>query len=163
SMGAAPAAPPAPETESVVAAAAAEPSEPAAPRAAGEWRHPLRFVWQMEADGRFTLTSDEFIGLLGPRTAAALGQSWEAMATELGLDPQGQFARAVATHDTWSSLTIDWPVDGSSERLVTELSGLPVFDRERTFRGYRGFGVCRDVARLAAVADLRRSDAAGDR
>ena len=45
-----------------------------------------------------------------------------------------------------------WPVDGSDERLTVELSGLPVFDRERTFRGYRGFGVCRDVARLNAIA-----------
>jgi signal transduction histidine kinase len=30
------------------------------------------------------------------------------------------------------------------------LSGLPLFDRDRIFRGYRGFGVCRDGARLAA-------------
>ena len=32
-------------------------------------------------------------------------------------------------------------------RLPVEMSGLPVFDRDRNFRGYRGFGVCRDVAR----------------
>jgi signal transduction histidine kinase len=32
-----------------------------------------------------------------------------------------------------------------------------VFDRDRSYRGYRGFGVCRDVARLAALAAARRA------
>ncbi len=47
--------------------AASSPQMPAAT----ERRHPLRFVWQMSEDGRFTLGSDEFIALIGPRTAAA--------------------------------------------------------------------------------------------
>jgi signal transduction histidine kinase len=50
---------------------------------------------------------------------------------------------------------VAWPVDNGDERLTVELSGLPVFDRDRTFRGYRGFGVCRDLARLAALAQNR--------
>ena len=29
--------------------------------------------------------------------------------------------------------------------MVVEMSGLPVFDRERQFKGFRGFGICRDV------------------
>jgi PAS domain S-box-containing protein len=32
-----------------------------------------------------------------------------------------------------------------------ELSGLPVYDRDRMFLGYRGFGVCRDVERIMAL------------
>jgi len=40
--------------------------------------------------------------------------------------------------------------------LPIELSGLPVFDRDRTFRGYRGFGVCRDVDRINALVRARR-------
>ena len=28
-------------------------------------RHPLRFVWDMDADGRFTIASDEFLQLIG--------------------------------------------------------------------------------------------------
>ncbi len=31
------------------------------------------------------------------------------------------------------------------------MSGLPVFDRERNFRGYRGFGICRDARRTIAA------------
>ncbi len=117
-----------------------------------ERRHPLRFVWQMDEAGRFTLGSDEFIGLIGPRTAAVLGRPWREIAAELGLDPEGRVAQALATHETWSGLTVGWPVDDSAERLEVELSGLPVFDRARDFRGYRGFGVCRDLARIAELA-----------
>lgn len=39
--------------------------------------------------------------------------------------------------------------------MPIELSGLPMFDRERRFRGYRGFGICRDVERLDALATAR--------
>ena len=63
--------------------------------------------------------------------------------------------KAVATHDTWSGITLNWPVDGG-EPLPVELSGLPVFDRARNFAGYRGFGVCRDLDALARLAALRR-------
>ena len=70
------------------------------------------------------------------------------MAATLGLDPEGQVARAFASRETWSGITVAFPVDGTDTRLAVELSGLPVFDRDRNFRGYRGFGVCRDVARI---------------
>jgi PAS domain S-box-containing protein len=111
----------------------------------------------MDEAGRFTVNSDEFAALVGPRTTSAIGRPWADMAAELGLDPPGQVARALATRDTWSGLGVTWPVDDSPEPLTVELSGLPVFDRERTFRGYRGFGVCRDVGRLAALAQRRQT------
>jgi PAS domain S-box-containing protein len=129
----------------------------AVPTAPRERRYPLRFVWKMDEDGRFTLDNDEFIALVGARAAAAVGRPWLEMASELGLDPEGEVARAVATRDTWSGLSVSWPLDAGAERLVVELSGLPMFDRDRMFRGYRGFGVCRDVARLAPLVDRRRS------
>jgi PAS domain S-box-containing protein len=125
-----------------------------------ERRHPLRFVWQMDAEGRFSIGSDEFIELIGPQTAAKLGQPWDNLAATLDLDPEDHVARAINTRDTWSGLSAAWPVDGSDERLAVELSGLPVFDRDRNFRGYRGFGVCRDLARIDALVK-RRHAAAG--
>jgi PAS domain S-box-containing protein len=122
-----------------------------------ERRHPLRFVWQMDANGRFTLGSDEFTEVIGPRVATRLGRPWDEINPELALDPEGQVARAIATHDTWSGITVSWPVDGSADRLKVELSGLPIYDRNRTFLGYRGFGVCRDVDRIATLTEMRRS------
>ena len=110
----------------------------------------------MDADGRFAIGSDEFIELMGPRTTSAFGRLWSEIAAELNLDPDNQVARAVATHETWSSITLSWPVDELRERLAVELSGLPVFDRNRNFRGYRGFGVLRDIARTNQLARARR-------
>jgi signal transduction histidine kinase len=109
----------------------------------------------MDADGRFVVGSDEFIELVGPRTTAAFGRLWSEIAAELKLDPENQVARAVETQETWSGITLSWPVDETSERLPTELSGLPVFDRDRKFRGYRGFGVCRDITRINALSRVR--------
>jgi signal transduction histidine kinase len=135
--------PPAPQT--------ASPAEPIVER-----RHPLRFVWQMDADGRFVVGSDEFIALVGPKTTAAFGRTWSEISAELKLDPGNQIARAVSSHETWSGIVIPWPVDETSDRLPVELSGLPVFDRDRSFRGYRGFGVCRDIARINELVRARR-------
>jgi len=139
--------------------AVAPPAPPPTPRAeapVAERRHPLRFVWQMDADGRFLVGSDEFVELVGPRTMAAFGRKWSEIAAELKLDPDNQVGRAVASHETWSGIVVSWPVDEANERLPVELSGLPVFDRERSFRGYRGFGVCRDIARINQLAKVRR-------
>jgi PAS domain S-box-containing protein len=75
-----------------------------------------------------------------------LGRPWAEVAAKLKLDPDGALARALAARDTWSGIVLHWPVDGSAERLPVEMSGLPVFDRERRFAGYRGFGLCRAAA-----------------
>ena len=120
-------------------------------------RLPLRFMWQMDATGHFSLGSDEFISLIGARTAAGFGQLWSDIAKRFGLDPEGRVEKAFATRNTWSGITLDWPVDGG-DRLPVELSGLPVFDRARNFAGYRGFGVCRDLDALARLAALRRHE-----
>ena len=126
------------------------------PEPAAERRHPLRFVWQMDADGRFVVGSDEFIDLVGPRTMATFGRPWREIASELKLDPEDQVERAAATRETWSGITLLWPIDETDERLPVELAGLPVFDRDRHFRGYRGFGVCRDVARINRLSRSRQ-------
>ncbi len=150
----------APRAEPVLAAAAPptppSPRTPAHDEPMAERRHPLRFVWQMDADGRFVVGSDEFMELMGPRTTAAFGRLWSEIAAELKLDPDHQVVRAVATRETWSGIVISWPVDELRERLPVELSGLPVFDRDRNFRGYRGFGVCRDIDRINQLARARR-------
>src|SRR5579883_1888854 len=153
------AAPEEPEEDDSIAGAATTPHTADVP--AGERRHPLRFVWQMDANERFTLGSDEFTEVIGPRVAVTLGRPWDEINDELALDPENQVARAVATRDTWSGITVSWPVDGIADRLKVELSGLPIYDRNRTFLGYRGFGVCRDVDRLAMLAVMRRSAHAG--
>jgi PAS domain S-box-containing protein len=163
-----------PTAEATAPDAATEPTEPTAPPAApvvesgaiaaapaAERRHPLRFVWQMDAEGRFGVGSDEFIELAGPHITSTFGRPWNEIADELKLDPDNQVARAIASRETWSGLVVSWPVDASNERLAIEMSGLPVFDRDRSFRGYRGFAVCRDIDRINQLARARREHQIG--
>jgi signal transduction histidine kinase len=140
-------------------AAAPEPAKPAALERKSSpalRRHPLRFVWQMDTAGRFSLDSEEFAGIVGAAPEYVSGRPWSEINAELGLDPAGRVAQAVASRETWSNITISWPVDGNDERLEVELAGLPAFDRSRDFLGYRGFGVCRDIAHMERLVIMRQ-------
>ncbi len=142
-----------PPNGDAIATPAAAPSPVDAPSPAPP-RLPLRFMWRVDEDDRFTLTTDEFIRLIGPHTAACFGRPWREIAETFGLDRDGQVTNALATRATWCGLTLDWPVDGSG-RIPVELSGLPVFDGARNFYGYRGFGVCRNLDGLARLTTER--------
>ena len=65
----------------------------------------MRFVWQMDADGRLTIDTEEFVTAIGPQATATLGRPWREIATELNLDADGQIERAIASRDTWSGIT----------------------------------------------------------
>jgi PAS domain S-box-containing protein len=125
---------------------------------------PVRFVWQMDAGHRFTRGIEDFTRLLGPKTAAVLlSEPWERAAAALQLDPKGEVARAIAAQQTFSGIVLDWPVDGTGERLAIELSGLPVFDRDRRFAGFRGFALCRDPTKRARGVSEASPDRIADR
>jgi len=109
----------------------------------------------MDAEGRFVLLSDEFIRLIGARTAAGFGRPWREIADEFSLDPDGRVAQALASHDTWAGITVNWPTDGGAP-LPVELAGLPTYDSQRNFSGFKGFGVCRDLDALNRLDAARR-------
>ncbi|PLX36095.1 MAG: PAS domain-containing sensor histidine kinase [Hyphomicrobiales bacterium] len=106
---------------------------------------PARFVWQMDVESRFTYVSTELAAAVGPRAADLVGRSWAEIAAEFDIDRDGKVARALARCDTWSGVTIDWPVDGTDLRVPVDLAALPAFGHKRTFEGFRGFGVCRTM------------------
>lgn len=156
--------PPATETIPPATETIARAPSPAVEAFAGQpqpRRVPLRFTWQMDREGRFTLGSDEFKGLIGPRTTAVFGRPWREIAETFGFDPTGRMMQAFATGVTWSGITLNWPVDGGGT-LPVELSGLPVFDAARNFIGYRGIGVCRDFDAIARLAALRLAESSGE-
>ncbi len=105
------------------------------------------------------LGGEDFAKLLGPKTAAVLDRPWNEIAATLKLDAQGSVEKALAARDTWSGIVVAWPVDDDDQPLPIEMSGLPVFDRDRQFEGFRGFGICRDVERLTALEQRRAQPA----
>ena len=118
-------------------------------------QRPLRFVWQTDAETHFTLASQEFVDLLGSKSSAVLGRSWAEIAKTLALDPAGEIAKALSRHETFSGIETAWPIDGLDQPLAVEMSGLPLSDSERSFGGFRGFGLCRDVERLRNLQGLK--------
>ncbi len=157
----APAAEPAPEIDIVASAidivAPAMVSAPDGAPSPDAPQHPLRFLWQIDADGCFSLDPGDFTRAIGARAAAGFQRPWREIAASPGLDPDGRVVKAVAARDSWSGIALNWPLDGGF-RLPVELSGLPVYDRARNFAGYRGFGICRDLEGLARLAALRRTE-----
>lgn len=145
------------DTDAFVRAAAVAPSRHPIPIESEEHsnRVPFRFVWQTDAEDRFSLASQEFADLLGPKIAAGFDRNWIEIAQILNLDPQGQVANALAARETFSGIVLFWPADHTDERLAVEMSGLPVFDRDRQFKGFRGFGICRNVDRLEEIRQRR--------
>ena len=96
------------------------------------------------------------MALIGPQTAAALGQPWSDIAASARARSRrpGRARLRLARHLERHHRRL--PGGRQRQRLAVELSGLPVFDRDRNFRGYRGFGICRDVARIAELTQTRR-------
>lgn len=136
------------------AVVAEEPSaEPATSADADAFRfEPLarsvKFVWQMDADRRFTLISDEFAAAVGPAAADLVGRSWNDISTDFAIDDDGTIAGLLARRDTWSGRTVLWPIEGTALRLPVDLAALPAFGRGRVFSGFRGFGTVRAEAPL---------------
>ncbi|MBV5263464.1 PAS domain-containing sensor histidine kinase [Pinisolibacter aquiterrae] len=139
-------------SETTPAAATALPPEPApAPGRRFQFTPPeraVKFVWQMDADHRFTLVSEEFAAVVGPAAADLVGRRWSEVAEDFDLDRDGTIAGALARRDTWSGRTLPWPIEGEALRILVDLAALPAFARGRTFSGFRGFGTCRTDAPL---------------
>jgi PAS domain S-box-containing protein len=161
--GAEPAAPAPPAEERPVSeqpVAAARPSAEIDRNAA-----PVRFVWRTDADGAFSAVSPEFAAAVGRAGADVIGRRFGDVAAAFGLDPTGEIAQLLERRDTWSGRTVRWPAAGL--RIPVDLAALPVYNRNREFEGFRGFGVARpaDAVHDPDTADLLETsqDAAGDR
>jgi PAS domain S-box-containing protein len=107
-------------------------------------RSPTRFVWQSGADGRFTSVSADLADAVGAPHAAQSGEDWAALGARAGIERIAGVVAAMKRRDTWSGVSVLWPVAGAATARPVELAALPVFDRDRNFAGFRGFGVFRD-------------------
>ncbi|KSV67775.1 ATP-binding protein [Ensifer sp. ENS08] len=109
----------------------------------------VRFVWKIDAEGRFSEISEEFATAVGPRAADVIGATFNHVAARYGLDPDQKIGALLQRRDTWSGKTIFWPVQGTSLKVPVDLAALPTYSRAREFDGFRGFG----IVRLADAVD----------
>ncbi|WAP69625.1 hypothetical protein [Jiella pelagia] len=116
------------------------------PRTAGD---PIRFVWRIDSEGRFRSLSPEFAEAVGPISAAVVDRSVDEVARAYRLDEDGALRRLLSRRDTWSGRTVMWPLEGTEKKVPVDLAALPIYARDRSFDGFRGFG----VVRLADAAD----------
>lgn len=146
---------PAEAAEAAPEEARSEPAEASPTTAAPAFVFPahgraVRFVFELDPQLAFTFVSADLAATVGPGMADILGRAWTEIAGRLEFDPAGRIAEALGRRDTFTGLTVDWPVEGENLRVPTDLAGMPVFGRERSFRGYRGFGVLKTGAAFEA-------------
>jgi PAS domain S-box-containing protein len=119
----------------------------------------LRFVFEIDGDGRVTLLSPDLARAVGPSAEAAVGRPWREVSDALGLDPAGAVSAAIGRRGGWGEIQISWPT-ADGRRLPIVLSALPMFDIGRTFVGFRGLGRATGAALAAASAEAAPSEPA---
>ena len=100
----------------------------------------VRFLWRTDGTDKVTEITPPLADVLGTEAADILGKDFADVAKYLDQEPQGPLARAFARHETFSGVEVLWPIAGAAAAVPVGLGGLPAFDRERRFDGYRGFG-----------------------
>lgn len=104
---------------------------------------PVRFVWKTDEAGQISELSEGFAASVGMKSSDILGRSFTEVTDTLGLDPGGEIAGLLERRDTWSGRSVLWPIVGTDLRVPVDLAALPAYGRDRSFEGFRGFGVAR--------------------
>lgn len=117
------------------------------------------WLWETDAAGRFTYASPKVRDLLGYEASEVIGRTpFDFMPSAEAKRVGAEFAEYVAARREFHEL-INVNVHKDGHEVVLETSGVPVFDHDGVFRGYRG--IDRDVtARARAQHRLTLADAA---
>jgi PAS domain S-box-containing protein len=101
----------------------------------------VRFLWQTDEAGRVASVTPPLAEIVGAQNADIVGRELATIVERLQLDPSGRLLSAMEVPETWSGIEVAWPIAGAAAAVPVDLGGFPVFDAERIFRGFRGFGV----------------------
>lgn len=125
-------------------------------------RAPVRFLWRTDPQGRFSAISDEFLEAVGITADRIVGRTFGEIADEFDLDADHEIAGLLERRDTWSGRAVRWPV-ADAWLVPVDLAALPAYDRDRSFEGFRGFGILRFGDAVADDGVRTRKTQAGDR
>ena len=121
-----------------------------------------RFLWTLDEEGRFGAPHPVLVAAVGTN-APERGESLEAFFRRVGMDGGDELARVVGEQETFSRVTLEWPLSGLDRRRLIALSAAPMFGRQREFLGYRGFGVLgEEIDAVAMPEDNMSAELAGD-
>jgi PAS domain S-box-containing protein len=101
----------------------------------------VRFLWQTDEAGRVTSVTPPLAEIVGAKNGDLVGRELAEVVERLRLDPSGKLLSAMQVPETWSGIEVVWPIAGAAAAVPVDLGGFPVFDPQRGFRGFRGFGV----------------------
>ncbi|MBM1169896.1 PAS domain-containing sensor histidine kinase [Microvirga arabica] len=122
-------------------------------------RGTIRFIWQADAQTRFTEVSPELAQAVGPIAADIIGRTWNEVCRSAVEDPDGAVADLFARRETWSGRTVLWNIGNASLQVPVDLAGMPVFSMDRELIGFRGFGLLRmDAAREREIIEKPMAD-----
>ena len=99
-----------------------------------------RFLWTLDEDGCFGESDPVLVAAVGAN-APCRGESVDALLGRAGLTGGDELVRVLEHRQTFSGVTVEWPLSGFAGRRLIELFAAPMFGRQREFLGYRGFGV----------------------
>jgi len=119
----------------------------------------LRLLWRTDRDDAITQIDDRTFARLGcpvrfaRRSLAEVVAGFDSLAAE-------RLRVALASRTTWSGISVRLPVADGALDVPIVLSASPMFDPDRTFAGYRGFGTI-DLGQLGLAPQGSRPVAAG--
>jgi PAS domain S-box-containing protein len=114
-------------------------------------RSNIRFLWRTDADDRITEITAPLAEVVGVAGAESFqGRDFADVAQYLERESDGRLGRAFRDRATFSGIEVLWPITDAAAAVPVGLGGLPAFDRDHRFDGYRGFGVIH-LERLAAA------------
>ena len=101
----------------------------------GDW------FFEMDADLRLSFVSDSFYDITGLTPDAVIGRRRQDIAVDANM--QGAFARHIADLEARREFRrFEYELKGGDGRSVhISLSGVPIFDEDGVFTGYRGVGL----------------------
>lgn len=110
----------------------------------------LRLLWRTDAEGAVVSIDAAAFARLGSPLRFDGVPLPDAVAA---FDPEGgrRLSAALATRATWAGIAFELPVADRAATVPVALSASPVLGPERSFAGFRGFGII-DLGRLALSA-----------
>lgn len=112
------------------------------------------WIWEMDADFRFTHVSDQFFAIATMKPSDLLGHSrWDFLDSEssgVSVEEWARHREELESHQPFRDFSY-WITDKTGRRHRISINGNPVFDTVGAFAGYRGTGT--DISAITLATE----------